>query len=223
MTYQDVIYNINNKIRFTFTRYNASAWASMLGESGSDINGTTYTPELQVALQSSLKSPRGQSDYIGITDSTKRMYKEPFEKMTAHYGFQWEDADLFAKEWYEKGNIDGLLTSLEQHSVLLIAPNYYKHMSNELGFGFCRIDHSDWYNKNYEAIVFMLEKSMLFEEPTIYLWVAGLGAKPAITSLIPNSPNRTHIDIGSALDPYTGFSTRKYHSMKNPNLKPFAI
>ena len=218
MTYKDVIYKLNNNIPFTFSRYGVAEWACMLGEDGVDVNGTVYTQELRLDLQSALKEKRTENDFIGLSKQAMDMYPSKIEAMNKAYGFNWVDADMFAKQWYNEG-LESLFISLEKYSVLLIAPQYYGYFQKEMAWGHCRIDQHDWYNKNYEAILYLLEKSLLFQEPSVYIWAAGMGAKPAIQRLRKTRPDVSHIDIGSALDPYTEYATRKYHLLKNPNLK----
>jgi len=105
--------------------------------------------------------------------------------------------------------------SLTNRRVILVGPDHQKNMKFqciEKYYITIPVTYSWEYQENYEeSLTLLLDK---VKDP-IVIYGGSVTGKMMLSKMFFKYPNITQIDVGAALDPYAGISSRPWHKIEN--------
>lgn len=201
-TYEDLIRKIKNDEHFSFVRFGDGEIDCILNADDKKTNcdGVVYQKEIQEELKTCLKSELSQESKIiwGLQSLGDRLYPQ-FKEL---YPKPWTNSDIIHNQ-NANGGLHELFDALKDKNVLLIGGGHLWPLAKEQGWSHFIVPKRD-------AFDFLRKNSYSkFNGIQIYLYSCGLAAELEI--LRDTFVYTTHIDIGSAFDPYVGVNSRSYH------------
>lgn len=184
-------------------------WGCILGETGSNVNGESYEPELQAALVRTLAEP---GPYWYGTNPAKR--QEDAVRRLAHGfpGVTWVEKDTIS-EANVRGELGPLLEALSRRDVLLVgneAVVFSDELREILSPYACVMIHPSEAWRTAEALVAEVESYL--DPGVIVLFAAGMASNLVIHELVERGvviDDVSLLDVGATLDPYAGLRSRK--------------
>jgi hypothetical protein len=198
MNYQEHIDKINNKERYTFSRFGDGEWNAILEKQGSNCDGHHYFPDMGLRLKEVLTT-------------------EIIDNYANEYGIKWVASDIFHHASI-KGNLQPLLEALDTRNVILVGGEHLKNYNKK--YKFIPVPRKNCWT-DYKKTLTRIQEYLLqndadnLEEPKNYviLFCASMMSNVLIDDLHPIAEvvGVTLIDIGSLFDPFVGVNSRAYH------------
>lgn len=215
MNYQEHIDKINNKERYTFSRFGDGEWNAILEKKGQNCDGHKYFPDMGLRLKEVLTS--SPEYYVGLQNLAHRQNTEIIDNYANEYGIKWVASDIFHHASI-KGNLQPLLDALDTRNVILVGAEHLKNYNKK--FKFIPVPSKDCWT-DYKKTLTRIQEYLLqndadnLEEPKNYviLFCASMMSNVLIDDLHPIAEvvGVTLIDMGSVFDPFVGKNSRAYH------------
>lgn len=206
LTLEDIIYKLENKIPFAFSRWGDGEWLNVNESNGANCDGNIYYEDLGFELKKIALVP--QDYYMGImthiyNDEAHYYVKRESEK----YPQQWHDSDILHKASIDD-KLKDLITALHNSYIVYIGNESLKKLdfTNE----FIEIPYSNCWDIQDE-IINKIKLTFALNYHKVYLFSAGMATNVFIDKLWKSNNTNTYLDVGSVFDPYVGRLTRNYH------------
>lgn len=206
-TFDTILYNLKNRIDFSYSRFGDGEMAAILGKTGRNTDGHEYFPDLGIALKEILESRPSYCLGLQNLGKTQNQTNPEFTRLVEMN--KWVDNELI-----HHANIQGRLPELFEAT----KERYVILVGNET---LCKVPFK------YDDFVEIPIKNCWLDQERIYQELDDLREPQCVimycASMMSNVLTHrlhnlliTQIDIGSALDVWVGRKTRTYH--KNMNL-----
>lgn len=218
MTYKQLISNLQNGKNFTFSRWGDGEINAILGANNNqNCDGHKYFRDMGMRLYKIIDS---QPDYImGLQRLVQRTRKDDERFKNLISGIDWVDSDVIHTASIKRGLYE-LFNALKERNIIFVAHEGMYEVTMNFTNSVTLLDHI-----SISPVDCWLEYSEILErvsacitKDVVILYCASMAAEVLIDDVYNEFGNTvTQIDIGSAFDPYCGYSTRSYH--KKLNLK----
>lgn len=191
-TLQQFKYNIENNINFTFVKRGDGELACMRGDAGGNCDGHPYSKELGEKLWEAY-------EYLGKQPNTTIV--EFDDQKNYNVLLHRTDSNLKEVSEFYKA------IKLSKRNKYLIAPEKLNLIAGLLDATHIVIPELNLfsrYNEYKDAIHHTSYQSGWRD--SIFIFCAGMPAKPLISDMMKHSPNATYLDCGSAFDPSVGIT-----------------
>lgn len=198
MTFAEMIKKIERGDRFSFSRWGDGEFNAIFQDTKSKANCDkhTYFKDMGERLLGVLKSSPKYS--IGLQGLAYKQRKSQIDEITLKHHLTWCNADIIHRK-SARGGLEDFIRLLKSNSAILVGG---EHLS-QIGFEMIKIPSKDCWLE-YGRIKDEIGKL----DSKIVLYAASMMSEV----LIDDFKDRfTQIDVGSALDPYSGIRSRKYH------------
>jgi len=221
MNYTEHIDKINNKERYSFSRFGDGEWNAILEKKGFNCDGHHYFTDMGVRLKEILEETPDY--YIGLQNLAKRTYPVNIQRFTNDFNLTWSASDIFHNASINN-NLKPLLDALETRNVVLVGGEHLEKFNKK--YRFIKIPSKDCWLKHKETLTTIQERLLKHdvnenEEPKsfVILFCASMMSNVLIDELhnLAKQPtiDATLIDIGSVFDMYVGVNSRSYMRNKN--------
>jgi hypothetical protein len=199
MNYNDILYNLNNGINFSLSRWGDGEFACILGDKGKNCDKHDYTPELREALLKAWESDKPITKAI----QPHALKESSVVDFIGDYAVgDYTNADLLVKESMAL-NLQPFFDALSDKWVMLVAPKRFRDYKFPQILCIPETNCYTHYNLVKWAITQNIAKDV------VILYCASMMSNVLIDDLY--SPDITQIDCGSLFEPYVGHANRKYH------------
>jgi hypothetical protein len=205
MTYDEMLQKIVNNEPFALNRWGDGELSCAFGYEGGNCDGHFYFDDLGKALMDILCKP--QRYIMGL--QPKAVNDMPVGLAT-HFGghnidHDWINSDIIHDASTEVG-LEGLFAAIKGKAII-VGPAHLRPLAEQLNTPLITVpDRNCW--KVYASI----KEKCNNVNPDIFLFCCGMMANVLIDDLwYTKGHDTTLIDVGSALAPYAGKATRRYH------------
>lgn len=207
-TYEAMLEDLRANIPFSYFRAGDGEWNAVFGVQGRNCDNHKYFPEMGKRIGEVILS---NPDYImGLQPlSVKHKWQEIYN-FAGHLDIDWVNSDVLHDANITE-NLKQFFDVLKDQPVIMVAPERLKN---------CPVKYENfvevpllncWLEKD------RVEKELFEILPTkdycVILFCASMSTNVIIDDMYHYfGKQHTFIDLGSCLDPYSGFNTRSYHS-----------
>ena len=205
----DVFDLICQKLRdrepFSFARYGDGEFNAIYGKKGANCDGHEYFPDMGKRLREALES---KPNYIvGLQPLT--LASERWPQIQKDFpDIQWVDADSIHNASID-GRLNDLISILYGRAVI-VGPKHLQALVKGNGFGIIEIPSRNCW-ESYTEVAESIRDVMFSARPynCVFLLCASMMSEVLVDEY--KDSGYTFIDMGSALDPYCGVKSRRYH------------
>jgi hypothetical protein len=219
MNYQEHLDKINNKERYTFSRFGDGEWNAILEKAGSNCDGHQYFRDMGARLKDVLAS--SPSYYVGLQNLAHQQNTLIIDNYSKEFGIKWVASDIFHHASI-KGNLQPLFDALSKRNVVIVGGSHLKSFNSKWKFievpqHNCWTEYKSTLTKIQEFLLNNDADSISNPKDFVILFCASMMSNVLIDDLDPIAEvvGVTLLDMGSLFDPYVGVNSRSYHNKLN--------
>lgn len=200
----DLIYRIENKIPFAFSRWGDGEWYNVNKKKGQNCDGNIYYEDLGDELLNIVSEPRDY--FMGV-----QTYMPFSVEQAKKFPQQWGDSDILHRDSMN-GVLNPFIDSLYNSHVVYIGNESLRTLPfvNE----FIEIPYNNvWLLR--EEVLRHIQNTFDNNIYKVYCFSAGMACNVFIHRLWQINKQNALIDVGSVFDPYVGRNSRSYHENLN--------
>ena len=208
--YSDFCNKIKESEPYCFSRWGDGEWNCILGVEGQNCDGHTYFRDLGERLAQILR--KRQKYFLGLQSFALQkmggriaewLQKNTFKK-------RWINADVFHDASKDE-RLETLFKVLRQRNVILVGPAHLKKIDTFEPVGFVEVPLRNCWLDYHNIISHLIASyAELQQYDPVVLICSGMPGKVMVDEM-SDIQGMTCIDLGSALDPYVGVKSRRYH------------
>ena len=221
LTFDDICRKLTERDNFSFQRVGDGEWHAILGDSGMNCDNHPYYHEMSLALAMTLL--QDQACYMGMQPFALKRLGARIHEWIADNGcdIKWCDADII-HDASTDGRLGELHDALRGRKIILVGPNHLRQIAQKMQAVY--VNCPDKYPCWKAWTTMYTDMSEQLEKDTVVLYCAGMPSGVMIDKACREYGNTiTQLDLGSALDPYAGRLSRRYHQKILERLKEEAI
>jgi len=196
---------------FSFCRFGDGEWSCVLGRNGMNCDKHRYLLELSLSLAFVLLQP--QRFYCGMQPKGMRDLGDDIKRwiVSNECELEWCNADIIHDASIE-GRLGELWTAARRRKKILVGPNHLKPIANKYGCGYVFVPDRNCFKWRTTIEADIGEELAHAGKDAVILYCASMLTEVLIDSIhTAYGDTLTQIDAGSALDPYVGVNSRRYH------------
>ena len=204
VTLNDLVYRIQNKIPFAFSRWGDGEWYNVYKSPGQNCDGNLYYHDLGDKLLEIVSQPCEY--YLGIQTLAQFSVEQ-----SKKFPQVWGDSDVLHKASMH-GSLNTFIDCLYKSHVVYIGNASLK----KLPFvdEFIEIPYNNvWLER--DNVVEKIENTFDDSILKVYCLSSVMECNVFIDMLWKKNKNHIYLDVGSVFDPYVGKNSRSYHHAIN--------
>src|SRR5690606_31502497 len=201
--------------QFAHAAYRDGEWKAILGEIGSNVDGTDYDRALGKALADTLTHPVGQRFAFWPGDSQPHIHADAVRWLAKHAPpIDWL-LDCPIRRANERGEARPFFQAVRERSVVVVGGPHLRGKTSALepligSYQYVPVHPTDSW-KEAERIAVEVH-ALIRAGSDLVLFAAGMGSCLMIARLWPAVRDQaTLLDVGAILDPYAGRMSRRVY------------